>query len=33
MSILYIQALPALIALFLVMRSKRRRAGEARLFS
>jgi len=32
-SILYIQALPALIALLLVMRSKRRRAGEARLFS
>lgn len=32
-SILYIQALPAFITLLLVIKSKRRRAGEQRLFS
>ena len=33
MSIIYIQALPALIALLLVLKTKGRRAGEQRLFS
>lgn len=33
MSIMYIQALPALIALLLVLKTKGRRAGEPRLFS
>ena len=33
MSIMYIQALPALLALLLVMKTKGRRAGEPRLFS
>ena len=32
-SILYIQALPGFITLLLVIKSKRRHAGEARLFS
>ena len=32
-SILYLQALPGFITLFLVLRAKRRQAGEARLFS
>ena len=33
MSIMYIQALPAFVALLLVMKTKGRRAGEPRLFS
>lgn len=33
MSIIYIQALPALFALLLVLKTKGRRAGEQRLFS
>lgn len=33
MSILYIQALPAFIALLLILKTKGRRAGEPRLFS
>ncbi|WP_340679395.1 DUF1304 domain-containing protein [Paraglaciecola sp.] len=33
MTIMYIQALPALLALLLVMKTKGRRAGEPRLFS
>ena len=32
-NILYIQALPGLITLLLVLKAKRRQAGEARLFS
>lgn len=33
LSIIYVQALPAVLALLFVMRSRRRKAGEARLFS
>jgi putative membrane protein len=32
-SILYVQALPGLVTLLLVLKTKRRKAGEARLFS